>query len=96
MLATGALERPFVFPGNDRPGVMLAGAALAYARRYGVAVGNDLVVFTNNDGGWRRAAALARAGVPVRAVVDPRREGAIGANGGACRDRHGVRCPATS
>ncbi len=74
VLATGALERPFVFPGNDRPGVMLAGAALAYARRYGVAVGNDLVVFTNNDGGWRRAAALARAGVPVRAVVDPRRE----------------------
>ncbi len=72
MLATGALERPFVFPGNDRPGVMLAGAALAYARRYGVAAGNDLVVFTNNDGGWRRATALARAGVPVRAVVDPR------------------------
>ena len=74
VLATGALERPFVFPGNDRPGVMLAGAALAYARRHGVAVGNDLVVFTNNDGGWRRAAALARAGVPVRAVIDPRRE----------------------
>ena len=29
-------------------------------------------VFTNNDGGWQRAAALSRAGVPVRAVVDPR------------------------
>ena len=74
VLATGALERPFVFPGNDRPGVMLSGAALAYARRYGVAVGNDLVVFTNNDSGWRRASALARVGVPVRAVVDPRPE----------------------
>ena len=42
VLATGALERPFVFPGNDRPGVMLAGAALAYARRFGVAVGRDV------------------------------------------------------
>ena len=27
VLATGAIERPLVFAGNDRPGVMLAGAA---------------------------------------------------------------------
>ena len=74
VLATGAIERPFVFPGNDRPGVMLAGAALAYARRYGVAVGGDLVVFTNHDGGWESAVALSRAGVPVRAVIDPRQQ----------------------
>ncbi len=74
VLATGALERPFVFPGNDRPGVMLAGAALAYARRYGVSVGRDVVLFTNNDGGWRHAAALARASVPIRMVIDPRPE----------------------
>ena len=30
VLATGALERPLVFPGNDLPGVMLAGAAARY------------------------------------------------------------------
>ncbi len=30
VLATGALERPLVFPDNDRPGVMLAGAADRY------------------------------------------------------------------
>ena len=24
VLATGAIERPLVFPGNDRPGIMLA------------------------------------------------------------------------
>jgi sarcosine oxidase, subunit alpha len=30
VLATGALERPLVFPDNDRPGVMLASAAAAY------------------------------------------------------------------
>ncbi len=74
VIASGAIERPFVFPGNDRPGVMLAGAALAYARRYGVSVGNDTALFTNHDGGWRTAVALARAGVPVRAVIDPRRD----------------------
>jgi len=74
VLAAGALERPFVFPGNDVPGVMLASAALAYARRYGVAVGREVVVFTNNDGGWRHAARLSRAGVAIRAVVDPRPE----------------------
>jgi hypothetical protein len=30
VLATGAIERPLVFPGNDRPGVMLASAAATY------------------------------------------------------------------
>ena len=30
VFATGAIERPLVFPGNDRPGIMLAGAARAY------------------------------------------------------------------
>jgi sarcosine oxidase subunit alpha len=30
VLATGALERPLLFPGNDLPGVMLAGAADRY------------------------------------------------------------------
>jgi methylglutamate dehydrogenase subunit C len=75
VLASGAIERPFVFSGNDRPGVMLASATLAYARRYGVSVGSDVAIFTNNDSGWQRAGALLRAGVPVRAVIDPRPDG---------------------
>ncbi|HSK39217.1 MAG TPA: sarcosine oxidase subunit alpha family protein [Arenibaculum sp.] len=74
VLATGALDRPFVFAGNDRPGIMLLSAGLAFARRYGVAVGRDVVVFANNDHGWDGAVALARAGVAVRAIVDPRQE----------------------
>jgi sarcosine oxidase subunit alpha len=74
VLATGAVERPFIFPGNDLPGVMLANAALAHARRYGVAIGQEIVVFTNNDSGWRRASALSRLGIALRAVVDPRPE----------------------
>ncbi len=36
VLATGAIERPLVFPGNDRPGIMLAGAARTWLNR-----GND-------------------------------------------------------
>ena len=39
MLATGALERPLVFPGNDRPGVMLASAVRRYLAEYGVRAG---------------------------------------------------------
>ena len=39
VLATGAIERLIAFPDNDRPGVMLASAAEAYVRRFGVAAG---------------------------------------------------------
>ena len=34
LLATGAEERPLVFGGNDRPGVMMAGAMRTYANRF--------------------------------------------------------------
>ena len=51
---------------------MLAGSALAYLRRYAVAVGRDVVVFANNDLGWETAAALAQGGMKIRAVLDPR------------------------
>ena len=39
VLATGAIERPLVFPDNDRPAVMLAGAARRYCNQYGARVG---------------------------------------------------------
>ena len=39
ILATGAFERPMLFPDNDRPGVMLADAVERYATHYGVACG---------------------------------------------------------
>ncbi len=40
VLATGAIERPIAFAGNDLPGVMLAGAAATtYVERYGVLPG---------------------------------------------------------
>ncbi len=51
VLATGAIERPLVFAGNDRPGVMLATAARAYVHQYAVRPGSRAVVFANNDAG---------------------------------------------
>lgn len=74
VLATGALERPLVFPDNDRPGIMLAGAARAYLRRHALAPRRG-VVFTTNDDAYRTALAWHAAGVPVGAVIDLRVEG---------------------
>ena len=43
VLATGAIERPLIYPDNDRPGVMLAGAFERYGRPVGA---------TPVSGGW--------------------------------------------
>jgi len=75
ILCAGATERPIAFPDNDRPGIMLAGAARAYANRFGAAPGNRVAVFTCCDDGWRTASDLAANGIRVSAVVDTR-EGA--------------------
>ena len=72
ILAAGATERPIAFGGNDRPGVMLAGAVRAYANRFAVGAGRRIGLFTNNDDGWRTAADLAAKGVDVAAVIDVR------------------------
>ena len=74
VLATGAFERPLVFDGNDRPGVMLASAAVQYAACYGVAVGRAPVIMTNNDTGYDAAFRLEQLGVDVAAIVDLRAE----------------------
>ncbi|WP_292896304.1 sarcosine oxidase subunit alpha family protein [Nitratireductor sp.] len=72
VLATGALERPIVFPGNDRPGIMLAGAMRRYAEEFGVLPGSRTIFFTNNDSAYEAAANLRRAGGHVAAIVDVR------------------------
>ncbi len=74
VLAAGAQERSIAFPGNDRPGVMLASAAEIYARRYGVAAGRRAVMFTNNDHAYYAAFALKQAGIEVAEIVDVRAE----------------------
>src|SRR3954447_24363532 len=75
VVATGAHERPVVFTDNDRPGIMLAGAARTFLHRYGVLPGREAVVFTTNDSAYDAALDLHAAGVRVQAVVDARPEG---------------------
>ncbi len=72
VLATGAIERPIVFVGNDRPGVMLASAAGTYVNRYAVRPGTRAVVFTNNDTAHVAALDLAARGVEIACIVDAR------------------------
>ena len=74
VLATGALERPLVFPDNDRPGIMLASAALSYLHRHAVMPGRRAVLFADNDDAYALAPVLAGSGVVIAGIVDPRME----------------------
>lgn len=70
--ATGAIERPLSFAGNDIPGVMLASAVRDYVVNFGASVGDRTVVVTNNDDAYRTAIAMVQAGLDVPAIVDAR------------------------
>jgi sarcosine oxidase subunit alpha len=72
IIAAGASERPILFSNNDRPGVMLAQAARAYRRRYGVLPGRQVIVATNNDDAYRTALDLADAGAEIVGILDSR------------------------
>ena len=84
VLATGAIERPLVFPGNDRPGILLAGAAHTFLNRYGVRVGTRAVVVTSGDDAYQVALDLKNSGSDVAAIADLRSE-ALGALPDAAR-----------
>lgn len=71
LLASGAIERPMVFAGNDRPGVMLGSAVRTYLNRYGVAAGKSLVVHCSHDEGWTTAFEARAAGIEA-CVVETR------------------------
>jgi sarcosine oxidase, subunit alpha len=70
--ATGSFERPMVFPDNDRPGVMLAGAAEKFAQAYGVACGSRVVIAANSDRVYTVGSTLRELGIDVVAIVDCR------------------------
>ena len=72
VLATGALEQPLIFSNNDRPGIMLAGAALQFLRRHAIAPGREVVIATNNDSAYATARELHQAGVNVVVLADTR------------------------
>jgi sarcosine oxidase subunit alpha len=70
--ATGAIERPLSFAGNDIPGVMLAGAVRDFVVNFAVCAGDRTVVVTNNDDAYRTAIALKEAGLDVPCIIDAR------------------------
>ncbi|MCP4045833.1 MAG: FAD-dependent oxidoreductase [Gammaproteobacteria bacterium] len=70
--ATGAIEQPIAFVDNDLPGVMLLGAAERYLARYGVCVGQNVVLFGCHDRLYTSAQRLIRGGMSVVAIVDTR------------------------
>ena len=72
VLAQGALERPLMFNGNDRPGVLLAGSAQTYLNKFGVLVGDHPAVVTGHDSAWYSAFDLADAGAGIAAIADLR------------------------
>ena len=74
IFATGSIEQPLVFAGNDLPGVMLSGGARRLASLYAVKPGTAAVVATTSDRGLDAALALHEAGVEIRAVADLRSE----------------------
>ena len=73
LLCAGSTERSIAFGNNDRPGVMLAGAVRSYVNRFGVAPGQQVAIFTNNEDGLRTATDLGAKGVHVSAVIDARK-----------------------
>lgn len=74
VIATGAIERPLVFPENDRPGVMMAEAGRIYLNRYGSMTGKRVVIATACDTAYQTAVDLKAAGVDVAVIADLRPE----------------------
>ena len=89
VLAQGALERPLMFDGNDRPGVMLAGSAQTYLHKYGVLVGRNVAIATSHDSAWYAAFDLADAGAKIAAIIDVRADADAALRAEA--DRRGIR-----
>ena len=74
LVAAGAIEQGLIFPNNDRPGIMLAGAVRHYFNRFAVQPGKKVVVATNNDTAYQTVIDLVQGGVEVSAVVDSRKD----------------------
>ena len=74
VVATGAVEQPLVFPGNDLVGVMLPQAVRRLVEQWSIRPGKRAVVVTTDEHGREAAASLRRAGVELAGVYDLRRE----------------------
>ena len=74
VVATGTVEQPLVFPGNDLVGVMLPEAVRRLVEDWAICPGERAVVVTTDESGREAAVRLKRAGVEIGGVYDLRRE----------------------
>jgi sarcosine oxidase subunit alpha len=83
VVATGTVEQPLVFPGNDLVGVMLPDGARRLIRDWAIRPGGRAVVVAADDDGLAVGDDLTRAGTEVARVVDIRKEelGSLAARG---------------
>ncbi len=72
VLATGAMERLPVFPGNRTPGIVGSLAAYRRASRHGVWPGRRALFSTPHSFAYRLALYAADAGLEVQRIVDSR------------------------
>ena len=72
--ATGSIERPLIFDNNDRPGILLSSAIKKYIDLYGVACGENNILFTNNDTAYETAMSLIQRGIKINAIIDNREQ----------------------
>jgi sarcosine oxidase subunit alpha len=96
VVAAGLLERPYVFAGNDLPGVMLSTGVRRLINLYAVKPGETAVVLTANPDGDACIDDLRRAGVSVARVVDARAGATVVAAKGRGRVRSVELCDGTT
>ena len=73
VVAAGLIERPYIFEGNDLPGVMLSSAARRLINLHAVKPGTRAVTFSASPEGDAAANDLERAGIEIAARLDARR-----------------------
>lgn len=72
VVAVGTLERPYVFEGNDLPGVVLSTAVRRLINLYGTSPGQRAVILSANPTGDAAVVDLESVGVEIAAVLDAR------------------------
>lgn len=72
VIATGALERLPVLPGNRLPGVTGAQEAFELAHRYGIWPGQSWLLATSGNGAYRLATLMAESGIVLDRILDGR------------------------
>ena len=72
IFATGEIEQPAVFRGNDLPGIVSGGTVRRLVGHYGVQAGRRAVVMAGTPEGLDVAEQLVRSGTQVVAIILPR------------------------